>query len=205
MGDRRILWVEGKSDAIVFSNLFQHHGLPHEFSVVAKDSVDAVLPAFRVQLKASDLECFGIVVDAETDLDARWRSVSNTLAHAGYSGIPEMPTPDGTVVVGEELPRFGIWIMPDNVMPGMLEHFVEFLVPSDDVLWPRDKACVDDIPGNERLLVEQHRIKAQIHTWLAWQQEPGTPMGAAITKRYLDADSEHARRFINWVRRLFID
>ncbi|MDQ3882101.1 MAG: hypothetical protein M3249_02935, partial [Thermoproteota archaeon] len=47
-------------------------------------------------------------------------------------------------------------------------------------------------------------IKAQLHTWLSWQHEPGTPLGLAITKRYLEADTLHAQRLITWIRRLFI-
>ncbi|MGH2495980.1 MAG: DUF3226 domain-containing protein [Ktedonobacteraceae bacterium] len=48
-----------------------------------------------------------------------------------------------------------------------------------------------------------HESKARIHTWLAWQKEPGKPMGQAITARYLDADALHARQLIAWIRKLF--
>jgi hypothetical protein len=46
--------------------------------------------------------------------------------------------------------------------------------------------------------------KAQIHTWLAWQEEPGQPFGIAVTARYLDADAPHAQKLVDWVRRLFL-
>lgn len=45
--------------------------------------------------------------------------------------------------------------------------------------------------------------KAMIHTWLAWQREPGRPMGLAITKRFLDPEAPSAMEFVAWVRRLF--
>lgn len=45
--------------------------------------------------------------------------------------------------------------------------------------------------------------KANIHTWLSWQEEPGKPMGQAITKRYLDTSAPHAQQLIDWMRRLF--
>jgi hypothetical protein len=51
------------------------------------------------------------------------------------------------------------------------------------------------------LLVEGS--EACIHTWLAWQKEPGKPMGVAITARYLDATTSHAQQLISWIRRLF--
>jgi hypothetical protein len=46
-------------------------------------------------------------------------------------------------------------------------------------------------------------MKAQLHTWLAWQEQPGTPLGLAITNRYLDADALHAQQLMDWIRQLF--
>jgi len=50
---------------------------------------------------------------------------------------------------------------------------------------------------------ESYQAKAHLHTWLAWQEEPGTPMGLAITKRYLDAEAPYALLLLNWIRELF--
>ncbi len=36
-----------------------------------------------------------------------------------------------------------------------------------------------------------------------WQEEPGKPMGQAITKRYLDATAPQAQQLIRWIRKLF--
>ena len=46
-------------------------------------------------------------------------------------------------------------------------------------------------------------MKAQLHTWLAWQEQPGTPLGLAITNRYLDANAPHAQKLMDWIRQLF--
>jgi len=94
--------------------------------------------------------------------------------------------------------------MPDNTLSsGMLEHFIGFLVPAGDPLWYRAEDCIEHIPPETRRFPPQHQIKAHVHTWLAWQIEPGAPLGQAITKRYLDADAPHARQLIAWLRRLF--
>jgi hypothetical protein len=45
--------------------------------------------------------------------------------------------------------------------------------------------------------------KARLHTWLAWQEEPGKPIGQAITKRFLDPEATEAQAFLDWLRRLF--
>jgi hypothetical protein len=49
----------------------------------------------------------------------------------------------------------------------------------------------------------KHCSKAFIHTWLAWQKDPGLPMGRAITAKALSADSAIAVSFVNWLNRLF--
>ena len=50
---------------------------------------------------------------------------------------------------------------------------------------------------------EIHKSKARIHTWLAWQENPGTPMGLAITKKYLSTDPVICEDFIKWMNKLF--
>ena len=71
------------------------------------------------------------------------------------------------------------------------------------MLLERAVSCVDGIPPEQRRFRDTYRSKALIHTWLAWQEEPGTPLGLAVTKRYLDADHALARQFVQWLRRLF--
>ena len=61
--------------------------------------------------------------------------------------------------------------------------------------------CAINISFQRHSLI--HRPKALIHTWLAWQQTPGMPMGQAITARVLSCDSEIAIAFVNWLNYLF--
>jgi len=210
MAERFLLLVEGSEDAHVLHHLRKRHQIPEETFTIrpSKDDggIDALLGTLPTQLKANDLERLGIVVDADTDLDARWAAVRNILLQAGGVDIPAAPDPGGTIVTIERPDRtlrVGVWIMPDNVIRGMLEDFVTCLVPANDTLWPRAVNCVVQIPESERRFSPAHQAKAHIHTWLAWQEEPGRPMGQAITKRYLDAEAESAQRFIAWIRRLF--
>jgi hypothetical protein len=41
-----------------------------------------------------------------------------------------------------------------------------------------------------------------VHTFLAWQEEPGRPMGESITRRYFQIDAPEALNFVEWIRRL---
>jgi hypothetical protein len=93
--------------------------------------------------------------------------------------------------------------MPDNTVPGMLEDFISLLIPVGDLLWPMAQDIVQQVIVKERRFPQTQDMKAKMHTWLAWQEEPGKPMGQAITKRYLNAAAPHAQQLIKWIRLLF--
>lgn len=202
MADPLLLVVEGPDDLHVISNLLKHHSFRPPFKIQPEDGYQNLQERLSRRLKpGTDLERLGIVVDA--DVGRRWQSVKGTLARAGYTELPDMPDPAGTVVDHDIMPRVGVWIMPDNVLPGMLEDYLAFLVPPGDTLLDRARHAIAGIPEADRRFADVHHAKALIHTWLAWQEDPGTPMGQAITKRYLDADSPRVAGFLAWLARLF--
>lgn len=202
MAEKIVFLVEGKDDDHVLRALFGHHGFPRTFLIKTKGGVSNRLDTLDVELLASELEKLGVILDADLDLDARWQRLTHTLRDAGYDSVPLTPEVAGTIVIEPGKPTVGIWLMPNNSLPGMLEDFVRFLVPRGDTLWQKAEACIDDISAAERLFPVAHKAKAHIHTWLSWQHEPGTPLGLAITKQYLNAESQQALRLVNWARRL---
>lgn len=204
MADQGVLLVEGKDDEHVFYALLEHHHVPQVFKIKDKEGITNLLGTLEVELLASDLTRLGIVIDADLNLGARWQQTTDILRNAGYADIPDAPNRDGTIIEQQGRPTVGLWIMPENTLPGMLEDFVSFLVPRNDSLWDRVHRCIEGIPEADRRFAAAHLIKAQLHTWLAWQTDPGTPLGLAITKRYLEADSPHAQRLMTWIRRLFV-
>lgn len=178
MSDRNVLLVEGKDDRHVLHHLFLHHDIPESsFAIEENEGVERLLESFPVQLKRSDLERLGVVLDANSDIAARWESLRNIAIKSGYRNMPTLPDSSGTIIKQQNKPVVGFWLMPENTVPGMLEDFVQFLVPPDDVLWSLANDCLQSIPKQEQRFLESHRIKAHIHTWLAWQKDPGTPMG----------------------------
>ena len=97
----------------------------------------------------------------------------------------------------------GIWMMPDNQTKGILEHFLRFLVPQGSRLFEHVESSVATIPEGERRFTKLAEPKALIHTWLAWQEEPGKPLVTAITARYLDPDVPEVDVLVAWLKRLF--
>lgn len=203
MASNDALLVEGTDDEHVLYALLKHHAVPTVFKVIDKKGIGNLLDTLEVELIASDRDHLGIIVDADSDLSSRWQSLRNILRSSGYQAVPDTPDPDGTIVREPGKPAVGIWIMPDNTLPGMLEDFIRFLVPSDDRLWAHAEQCTEAIADSERRFIPYHLQKAKVHTWLAWQEDPGSPLGQAITKRYCDAEAPHARRLVAWIKRLF--
>jgi len=196
------LLVEGNDDLHVFFNIFVKHHVVKSFDVSDETGIDNLYKSLPVHLK-TDISTLGVVVDADVDNDKKWRKLVSVFTKHGYS-LPQSPEPTGTIVTKDNSPTIGIWIMPNNTDSGMLEDFVKYLVPCDDDLMPRVGDILDSIEAdglNKYKLI--HRTKAEIHTWLAWQDAPGTPMGLAIKKTYLDANHDLCVHFVKWVNDLF--
>lgn len=178
-----------------------------------------------LESRGEELTALGVLLDADDDRDASWRFITHTLHQLGYADLPVQPDPAGTVIQPPDrtiqppqpnagaslpgtanplpLPRIGIWIMPDNQLDGTLEDFLKFLVPEGDVLLPYAEQTLDNLPYTR--FTSPRRPKALIHTWLAWQNEPGKPYGQAISAKYLNTDLPMAKTFANWLRRTFFD
>jgi len=219
MIENRVLLVEGTDDLHVLAHIFKAHGFEGKITIRDQEGVDKVkkrldekffenlLEDLAVELKGSEVVALGIVVDADFDLSARWQSLANRLKDLKYQDVPDLPKPHGTICEGEDLPKIGIWLMPDNTLPGMLEDFVKLLVPDEQKeLLQKAIEAVDAIPQKERKFVTENSdktSKAQIHTYLAWQERPGVPYGVAIREKFLKADSPQTINLIAWIRELF--
>ena len=219
MGHKNLMLVEGRNDQYVLRGLLQHHhidctilGRPNrEYGADAiiidqKNSVQGVLDTLKVILDDGDLERLAVIVDADHDIKARWDALKNILAHFGGQDIPGVPIPEGAVITLVQhfrTLRVGVWLMPNNRVPGILEDFIRFLVPDEqETLWQYAIDCVNNIP-EKPLFPDIALPKAKIHTWLAWQKQPGQPLGIAITAKYLNADASDASNLINWVKQVF--
>lgn len=211
---KRLLLVEGKDDEHVVKHLCRDHGiiirsatenLLNEDDPVAFSygGIGELLAQVPIRLKESDLEGLAVVLDADESPQSRWSQLRDRLRHrTGHAEIPDLPAPQGTLVqlrIEDRMVRLGVWIMPDNRTPGMLEDFLLFLVPDNDRTLPHVDRFLAGIPATDRLFPDIARAKARIHSFLAVQKEPGKPLGLAITFRYLDAKQESVQPFMTWL------
>ena len=208
MASSKILLVEGTDDFHVVLNLQGSRGfrILDKSQIKNLEGVDKLLESLPVQIRASEAGVVGAILDADTNLADRWQGIRARLEQLGYLSIPEIPDLNGTIVnppLQTLLPKVGIWLMPDNSTSGILEDFLRFLVPANDTLVSVAEATIDSLP--HKPFPQKDRSKALMHTWLAWQLEPGRPFGQAITARFLDTNVAHADTFILWLKTLFED
>ena len=213
------LFVEGTNDREVFIHLLNYHGITspdpsrrHHFKdgdelFKIRDCVGFrnLLDIVKIELKRGDIanNRYGIVIDADTHIEVNWQKLSKILMDRGYNAVPSIPNEGGVIVKQDELPIIGIWLMPNNKLPGAIEEFLSFLGPQDDELWPIAQSAVQQAISIKCNFPPSYVMKAHLHTWLSWQEEPGTPMGQAITKKYLNAHAPHALQLITWFRNVF--
>lgn len=212
MNGKKILLVEGKDDQHVIYAIRDSHGIDKDsFIIQEKQGIDNLFEGLEVNLieGSSAIERIGIVIDADQDLNARWQKTLNILRKADYQNLPAQPEANGTIIGQDFKPILGVWIMPDNQIRGMLEDFLEFLIPDKDKneVWTKAVKCSQEILdeiGEEKRFSKTHLSKAKIHAYLAWQDEPGKPFGTAITAKYLQADNPQCEKFVEWLNRLFV-
>jgi hypothetical protein len=217
MSFRKLIVVEGSNDQFVVQNLLTKHGIGCEVQrvnlpvrdeqkivVQQQGNREKVLNSLDALLDTSELEQIGVIIDADDEVNLRdsWTKLKRTLQMRGIEMPDEPVTPfNSTATVSFRQIPIGIWIMPGESLRGELEDFFGSLISDEDALWTRARATVDAIPAGERLFKKDS--KAFVHTWLAWQKEPGEPMGQAIKFGYVRHNSVAAVSFVKWVRDLF--
>jgi hypothetical protein len=197
------LLVEGNDDLHVVLAICQKFDVIQSFGITDYKGINKLLAQIPVRIRNRDTH-LGVLVDADTDLEARWQQLKGILTPLGYE-MPDEPDASGSIIKSDKQETIiGIWIMPNNQVPGMLEDFAEILIPANDSAIPFATKAVDEVKREAvAKFSDIHRSKALIHTWLAWQDDPGTPMGLAITKSYLDHNHELCVLFVHWLNRLF--
>ena len=201
----RMLLVEGSDDKHVIRCICAKLCVQCPTSIKPHGGVTNLLPAITLELQAGvgQNQIIGVIVDANANLAERWQAVGDRFRAAGYH-FPASPTPTGTIIpsrIGSPLPRAGVWVWPNNKDCGELEDFLKSLVPPEDQLLPFAKRVVKCLP--EKRFTCSDQSKAVIHTWLAWQSNPGRPYGTAITAGFLDPRAGVASSLVKWMQCLF--
>lgn len=210
----KVLLVEGASEARLIPYLMEANSVvwPNDKAkapVQIRDKggfeniVDrAVLEA---EIRETSRRITGIILDADQAFAQRWINIRNCCVPY-FSALPEEITLDGLIISNCDSQKLGIWIMPDNQSHGMLETFLLQLVPggeADPLLAYARQSCVHAKANLNAPYKDTQIRKAEIHTWLAWQDEPGRQLHQAVSEMILNPKSPAAGPFVRWFRELF--
>jgi uncharacterized protein DUF3226 len=201
------LLVEGKDDMHALIHLLAHYV---EWPQKAEDA-----PVFIVQCNGHELyesakipttsksyPCVGVVGDADENLTGRWTSIRTKMLDA-FPTLPEVLPPEG-VIAEHDGRRFGTWLMPDNQQHGMLESFLQWLIPAaDNALWEYATSATNEARNHGKKYTDAHFDKARIHAWLAWVDPPGQSFGHALRSHVLDPKSPPCAAFVDWFIALY--
>ncbi len=220
MSNPKILLVEGDTEKRLIPELMEQNGI--NWGVKKKTVVDikafggyqrvTIEDAISTAFKNSDLTALGIVVDADEFPKRRWQSIRNICLQK-ISNIPDPLPETGLIMPNAEVNeisdkiKFGIWMMPDNKERGMLETFLAYLLPdtgdAEDPLWGYTEEAIAQAKQKGAPFKDVHRDKAKIHTWLAWQDEPGRQLHQAVKQRILDPNHPRGQAFVRWFKALY--
>lgn len=189
----KILLVEGNDDKHSVIGLMKHHTAWPEKrdlwpvwievgSSVSELLTDGYLTS---ELKAKNAEIVGLMLDADMNSEGRYQRIRQ-LCRGLFPTLPASMPGEGLVIENEAGKRFGVWIMPDNRMEGYLETFLRSLIPKgQEEVWKLACHSVAEARLLGAKCREVHVPKANLYTWLAWQDSPGQSPGAALTQQLL--------------------
>lgn len=168
----KMLIVEGEQDKRVIPYLIEENGIPwgetSDTAIVYIESygsdqfIDETI--ISTELKASGRIALGLIIDADDDSTARWTSIKNACSKI----IPDLPTQipeSGLVHVTATGVKFGVWIMPDNKGQGMLETFLQYLIPDEsESIWQYAKDTAREAKNRGASFIDSHFDKACIYS-----------------------------------------
>lgn len=210
---KTLLLVEGINDKKVIHGICSKHNIEPNFEIKDTGSISILKVEFGLTLKSTQLyKKVWLIIDADTNYDDAWRSIRHILVeNGGYSNSikPNTPKPNHEIIVlpdDANLITVGIWIMPNNTDVGMLEDFLISLVDKNNTLYTKAVDIVNEIESERAQHIGVykgvHKSKATIHTWLAWQDQPGASLSLAVTKKLFDTNKELCKRFAEWLKAL---
>ncbi len=198
---KSVLLLEGSDDCNIISKFCEDNAIRADFGFCNCGGDNQVLHKLNALLKKSDPpEVIGVILDADQNIDERYQEIKAKVAD--FYNLPKNMPKDGLVHLEKGLPKLGIWIMPNNQDNGALEEF--YLELATDIDTDFIDNTIQEAEKKELTSFKsQHRKKAIMHTYFAWQDTPGMPLHAAINKIVLDNNAEIAHVFKGWLISLF--
>jgi hypothetical protein len=207
-----LLLVEGNEDLKTIPDLIEANGIDWSSKPVWIEEYGGHSNLLRPDVIQSEmgtrgLQALGIMVDADENAPERWQEVRQ----ACLPVIPDFPEtlPETgliyeTLNTTDDVIKFGVWMMPNNVASGMLETFLAQMIPaSSEPIWKYAQEATAQAKSRGALFSPAHRDKANLYTWLAWQRPPGQPFIYALKDKILEPTRTDVQTFVTWFKTLY--
>ena len=199
-----LLMVEGKDECNFFKALFVVLGINHVQieDMGGKDRFDAAIRAFSKMQGFDDIVNIGFVRDAEnTPASAAFMSICGSLQHIDL----EPPKSIGTV---EKIrnKKIGIFIMPNNSNPGMLETVCLDSIHQNDLykdyILPYTNHLLADMYHNN---TQFNKAKSEVQIYLASKVPLVNSLGLGAVNGHWDFNHPVFNDIKQFLRELFAD
>lgn len=207
------LLVEGQDDLRVIPELIGKNGIywgaKKEEAIISIQECggyeNITYDLIYTELQTGRCTHLGLMVDADDNAFLRWQSIRNAcLQIESISHLPEQIPETGLIINTLDGKKIGVWIMPDNIIEGMLETFLGYMIPEQgEHLWQYAQQVAREAKNKGATFKESYIDKAEIYTWLAWQDEPGRQIHQAIKYNILNPQTPKVQGFINWFKDLY--
>lgn len=188
-------------------------GKPKDFDKSAWNSKQGVLNLLRdflPDLIDRTIQKLAIIIDADYD-------TTNGLGFQGVLNQIETKAKEFDFEIAEqsnvgiifkhqdnESIEFGVWIMPNNQHNGELEDFVKSCIQTEQpeqCLFLHAQKTLKILPQIKFAATDI--AKAEIATWLAWQEKPGHGLYYSLYANLLNEDYPDFKNIVQWLQRVF--
>jgi hypothetical protein len=174
-----------------------------------KTNLIHILPIFLQQLDDGSITNIGVVVDADYEqhhglgFGGTLAKIREKVVAHGFRNEERLATGGLLFEHTDGLAPFGAWIMPDNKRDGMLEDFVKDSISAG--IQTKLYSHASDVVGKlkQPLFKDFHRSKAEVATWLSWQEIPGSRIESVVGNHLIDLKSPGCEAFAFWLHRVF--
>lgn len=175
------------------------------------NSLDIFLPLLEDE--ASSVNKLALVLDADitgnnnggftgtiTQIKNKTNDFEYSERHIYKYGGVEIPHTD------QGMNPLGVWIMPNNKDDGTIEDWIKSkILDSEKTLLEHACKTVRELP--EKKFSSTSIVKAEIATWLAWQNQPGRTISYALknNNELLNINDSGFKNLIEWLENFFKD
>ena len=199
---RKLVIGEGPDDAHFLRAFAKHLGLTdlqagyyggknHLFR-----TLNALLRTTQTADDKIELQALAVTIDADRNADEAFQFANKVLVCLGYPALGVVGKIVQTAAPANRRnspDRIGIFVLPDNSSPGMLETLCLETRKADPAMQCVHDyfACVAERAGHRP--DDSQKDKARAHAYLASWPYPALKTGTAAPKNYWDLDSEALR------------